>query len=85
MSLNKGKLKADIKNALKSGDNLQDSEEALEKVANAITNAVDSYIKTATVTVTVQGIITTGSPSTQTQVAPVKATGNLIQGTGGIS
>jgi 20S proteasome alpha/beta subunit len=85
MPLNKQILKAALEKALKQGDQKTSSEEATAAVAKALAEAIDEYVKGGTVSVTVQGVITAGSPSTQTQVAPVLATGDAISGTGGIT
>lgn len=84
MALNKGKLVADLKSALNLNREQDDPDKAVEDLAKALADAFESYVKSGKVTVTVQGIITAGSPSTQTQTAPVIATGDPPT-TGGIS
>ena len=69
MSLNLAKFKTDLGTALKEAAALNDKdnvakETALQNVANKLAEKIDAYIKTATVSVTVeQGIAVSVTPS----------------------
>lgn len=84
MALVKDNLKSDLKDAILSaaGDNAQDNvslDDAIDRIADAIAGAVDDYVKTAEVTVTAPiGVIAVaGSPSAQSNPAPVVIKGSL--------
>lgn len=76
MPLAKDVLKTDIKNAL-ANMQYKKYEDAVDSFVNELASAIDKYIKSGLVTVTVAGITTAGSPSAQAQVAPVQATGSI--------
>lgn len=69
MSLNLAQFKTDLGTALKEADALNDKdnvkkETALQNVADKLAEKIDAYIKTATVSVTVeQGITVSVEPS----------------------
>lgn len=69
MALNLAKFKTDLGTALKEAATLNDKdnvakETALQNVANKLAEKIDAYIKTATVSVTVeQGITVSVEPS----------------------
>ena len=69
MALNLAKFKTDLGTALKEAAALNDKdnvakETALQNVANKLAEKIDAYIKTATVSVTVeQGIAVSVTPS----------------------
>ena len=67
MPLVKASLKSAIESALESSEDKTQSE-----TADEIATAIDDYIKS--MTITVAGVATAGSPSTQVQTAPVIAT-----------
>ena len=69
MPLVKATLKTKIKNLL--SDMKTKEEVSDDEFAEKLSTAIDSYIKSATITVS--GIATTGSPSAQTQTVPVTA------------
>lgn len=83
MPLDKAQLKSNIKTGIKNYlDAFQSkSEEDKAKVssqdfagaiADTVSDAVDRYVKAATITV--NGVMTTGSATSQTQIAAVTAT-----------
>jgi len=72
MALNKATLKSDIYNKVKAID-LQKSDVA-DKIAEAIADAVDTYIKTATITVA-PGIQVATAGSAAAQVGSTTSTG----------
>jgi len=67
MPLVKASLKSAIESALESSEEKTQSE-----TADEIATAIDDYIKS--MTITVAGVATAGSPSAQVQTAPVIAT-----------
>lgn len=71
--LDKNTLKSSLKNIFETEGN------TAESVAEAIAAAVDTYVKTAEVTVTAPtgAIAVAGSPSAQSNPAPVVIKGNL--------
>lgn len=85
MALNLAKFKTDLGTALKEAAALNDKdnvakETALQNVANKLAEKIDAYIKTATVTVTVeQGIAVSVTPSSGqgATVATGSGTGSL--------
>lgn len=85
MSLNLAKFKTDLGTALKEAAALNDKdnvakETALQNVANKLAEKIDAYIKTATVSVTVeQGIAVSVTPSSGqgATVATGSGTGSL--------
>lgn len=84
-SLNKSKLKNDLRSVVKELTALKDQGKSEDIIVNGLADAIENYIKSGVVQVTVQGISTAGSPSAQAQVAPVTAIGDPNGGTGGIS
>lgn len=85
MALNLAKFKTDLGTALKEAAALNDKdnvekETALQNVANKLAEKIDAYIKTATVSVTVeQGIAVSVTPSSGqgATVATGSGTGSL--------
>jgi len=67
MPLNKSSLESAIKTALETSE-----EKTVDETADAIATAIDDYLRS--MTITVAGITTAGSPSAQVQTAPVIAT-----------
>jgi len=74
MALVKAAIKGDIKSAFEAVMNQSDDKrgDALDAVADKLADAVISAIKSQTITVS--GVITAGSPTTQSQTVPVIAT-----------
>jgi translation initiation factor 2 alpha subunit (eIF-2alpha) len=70
MALNKASLKSNLESRIK-GIDLQ-GEDVPAKMAEILADEIDTYIKSQTITV--NGVITVGSPTTQTQTVPVTAT-----------
>ena len=85
MPLDKNKLKSGIRSMVKKLAKLEDQGKAEDIFVNELADAIESYVKTATVQVLVTGITTAGSPAAQAQVAPVPASGDPNAGTGGIT
>lgn len=84
MALVKDTLKSDLKTAILSAanTNAQDNvslDEAIDRIAEAVAGAVDKYVKTAKVTVTAPtgAISVQGSPTAQSNVAPIQIEGEL--------
>lgn len=71
--LDKDTLKSSLKNIMESEGNNADS------VADALATAIDNYVKSAKVTVTAPtgAIQVQGSPSAQSNVAPIQIEGSL--------
>lgn len=71
--LDKDTLKSSLKTIFETEGN------TAESVATAIANAVDTYVKSAKVTVTAPtgAIQVQGSPSAQSNVAPIQIEGEL--------
>ncbi|MBC8376981.1 MAG: hypothetical protein H8E26_13125 [FCB group bacterium] len=67
MPLVKANLKQAIESALSAGE-----EKSVSETADALAAAIDDYIKS--MTITVAGVATAGSPAAQLQTAPVIAT-----------
>lgn len=68
----KSSLKASLKEAANANSsNDIDLDKAMENLANAIANEVDSYIKSATITLATKVVQVQGSPSAQTNIAPI--------------
>lgn len=85
MALNLAKFKTDLGTALKEAAAINDKdnvakETALQNVANKLAEKIDAYIKTATVSVTVeQGIAVSVTPSSGqgATIATGEGTGSL--------
>lgn len=73
MALQKGIIKGEIKEAFESVMNQADDKRsvALDQVADKLADAVINAIKSQTITVS--GIVTAGSATTQSQTVPVTA------------
>ena len=71
--LDKDALKNELKTIMQTEGNDADS------VANALANAIDAYVKSAKVTVTapIGAIAVQGSPTAQSNVAPISIEGEL--------
>ena len=69
MPLIKANLKTGIKNLLSEMRAKEDVSD--DEFAEKLSTAIDSYIKSATITVS--GVVTAGSSATQTQTSPVIA------------
>ena len=76
-------LKASMKAAAESNKELSPNDpavaldKAMENLANAIAEKVDSYIKTITITIPIGGVVvtqTTASPSPQSNATPIVVT-----------
>lgn len=87
MPLNLTQFKSDLKESLKSvaDENLKISpndpakalDKAMENLANAIADKVDAYIKTMTITIASGLVQVQGSPSAQTNAAPIIITNGI--------
>lgn len=75
MALNKSKLKSDIKALLNSQKRMTDQKSSIEALATGLSNIIDSYIKSATITANPTAI--TASTMSNTG-GPVVAANNLI-------
>lgn len=84
MALNLTQFKTDLKASMKAAaesnkelspnDPAAAIDKAMENLANAIAEKVDSYIKTMTITIPIGGIVvtqTTTSPSPQSNATPI--------------
>lgn len=84
MALNLTQFKTDLKASMKAAaesnkelspnDPAAALDKAMENLANAIAEKVDSYIKTMTITIPIGGIVvtqTTTSPSPQSNATPI--------------
>ncbi len=67
-------LTNDLKAFLNRNVKQEDKEQSINDFASGLADIIDSYIRSQTITVT--GIVTAGSPATQTQTLPVTATIN---------
>lgn len=87
MALNLTLFKKDLKSAMKEAaqanaqldpKNVEQAlDKAMENLANAIAEKVDSYIKTITITIPIGGVVvtqTTASPSPQSNATPIVVT-----------
>ena len=87
MALNLTLFKKDLKSAMKEAAQAnaqldpknaeQALDKAMENLANAIAEKVDSYIKTITITIPIGGVVvtqTTASPSPQSNATPIVVT-----------
>ncbi len=76
MSLNKAKLKSDIENLLE--DMMKKEEKSFSEFAERLSTSIDTYIKTATVTVA-PGITvnTAGTAAAQTGATTSTGTGTI--------
>lgn len=74
MALVKAVIKGDIKTAFEAVMNQADDKraDAIDAVADKLADAVINAIKSQTISVV--GVVTVGSPTTQTQTVPVIAT-----------
>lgn len=84
MALVKDTLKSDLKTAILSAaiSNAKDNvtlDEAIGRIAEAIAGAVDTYVKSAKVTVTAPtgAIAVQGSATAQSNVVPIQIEGEL--------
>ena len=77
----------DTANLKKTIKELCSHENSAEDFANGLANALETWIKTATVTVTAPtGVIQVqGSPSAQANVEPISIAGDSATSTGGIT
>lgn len=80
MALDKDTLVSDLTTVFSKSNSASDA-------ATAIANAIDKYVKTATVTITaLTGEVSVqGSPSAQANVAPLTFTGGDATHSGGLS
>ncbi len=72
MALNKQNLINDLKTFLNRNVKQEDREKSITDFATGLADIIDSYVRSQTITVA--GIVTAGSPATQTQTIPVTAT-----------
>ena len=81
MALDKSALKASLKSIMESSGN------DAESVATALADAIDTYVKTATVTVTAlpKEIQVEGSATAQMNLSAISLTGGDSTHTGGLS
>jgi hypothetical protein len=70
MALNKATLKSNLESKIK-GVNLQ-QEDVPAKMAEILADEIDTYVRS--MTITVAGVVTAGSATTQSQTVPVTAT-----------
>jgi hypothetical protein len=86
MALDTSALKAAIKNAFKAQQTQQNADTAIDALSSAIGDAMEAYLKTATVTVIAapSSIVVAGSATTQTNAAAIQITGSKTN-SGGIS
>lgn len=80
MALDKDTLKSDLQTIFSKSNSPEDA-------AQAIANAIDKYVKTATVTITALTgeVKVEGSPSAQANVSPLTFTGGDDTHLGGLS
>lgn len=80
MALDKDTLKSDLQTIFSKSNSPEDA-------AQAIANAIDKYVKTATVTITALTgeVQVQGSPSAQANVSPLTFTGGDSTHLGGLS
>lgn len=82
MALNPAAFKSSLKSALKkaASSNSADGvtlDKAMENLADAIAAEVDKYIKTMTITLAPGVVMVQGSPTSQTNVAPIVVNGGV--------
>jgi predicted RNA-binding protein with PUA domain len=95
MALDKTTLTSSIKNAFLANLNAsnadataqQNAQNQANAMATAIADAIDTYVKSGTVTVTATSgqIVVVGTASTQNNASPIQITGNPGSSTGGIT
>lgn len=85
MPLVKKTLEEQLYTVLTSEKDNEDVEQASRNVANGLATAIDDYLKSATVTVSVKDVVTVGTATTQKQVAPLPAIGDGMLNPGGLS
>lgn len=82
MALNLTKFKSDLKKDLKTAAEANSKndvtlDQALERLANVVADKVDAYIKTMTITIASELVQVQGSPSAQTNAAPIVITNGI--------
>lgn len=82
MALNLTKFKSDLKKDLKTAAEANSKndvtlDQALERLANVVADNVDAYIKTMTITIASGLVQVQGSPSAQTNAAPIIITNGI--------
>lgn len=82
MALNLTKFKSDLKNDLKTAAEANSKndvtlDQALERLANVVADNVDAYIRTMTITIASSLVQVQGSPSAQTNAAPIVITNGI--------
>lgn len=82
MALNLTKFKSDLKKDLKTAAEANSKNDvtlnqALERLANVVADNVDAYIKTMTITIASGLVQVQGSPSAQTNAAPIVITNGI--------
>lgn len=82
MALNLTKFKSDLKKDLKTAAEANSKndvtlDQALERLANVVADNVDAYIKTMTITIASGLVQVQGSPSAQTNAAPIVITNGI--------
>jgi len=82
MALNLTKFKSDLKNDLKTAAEANSKndvtlDQALERLANVVADNVDAYIRTMTITIASGLVQVQGSPSAQTNAAPIVITNGI--------
>ena len=95
MALDKTTLTSSLENAFLANLNAsnadataqQNAQNQANAMAVAIANAIDTYVKSGTVTVTATSgqIVVVGSATTQNNASPIQITGNPTASTGGIT
>ena len=79
MPLNKTTLKSQIKAAFeKEKESTDDAEKSIDRIATALSDSIDKYIKGATITVAAGiPVATAGSPTAQTGATTAPATATI--------
>lgn len=82
MALNLAAFKSSLKSALKeaASGNSADGvtlDDAMGSLADAIASEVDAYVKTMTITLAPGVVMVQGSPTSQTNVAPIVVDGGV--------
>ena len=79
MALNKAVLKTAIINAFDAEKNSTDPpEQSIDRIATALSNAIDVFVKSGTVLTTVSTeVVTTGTAAAQTGTGTGTGTGNI--------
>ncbi len=77
MALNQANLKSAIKSAFKSVQSEPNAGLAVDRLAGSLARAIHDFIKEGEVTALTGEVQVEGSPSKQTNLAPLKITGGI--------